>query len=171
MRFSFRAPHHKRRALQTVVTSEANIPDVRVPDCRRSLDGWAEETPRWATPQQGVGSPRQLPARDLAPEMHLHRREHLRWWKLRGSWILQRLCHHLSHSFIFCLSFLFLPLPRCLFLQEEQSCTNCIRRERVIIVTKSDLPTFHFSQKVSWLCRANNRRNYDSEFMLLWWLF
>lgn len=42
-RFSFQAPHHKRRARQTVVTS-ANIPDVRVPDCRRSFDGWAEET-------------------------------------------------------------------------------------------------------------------------------
>lgn len=43
VRFSFQAPHHKHRAHQMVVTS-ANIPDVRVPNCRRSFDRWVEET-------------------------------------------------------------------------------------------------------------------------------
>lgn len=68
--FSPEAPHHQRCARQTVLTS-ANIPDVRVPDCP------PRGPPRRATPQQGVGPPRQLPARDLAPERHLGRSEHL----------------------------------------------------------------------------------------------
>lgn len=38
VQFSSEAPHHKRCARQTV------LPDVRAPDCRRSFDGWAEET-------------------------------------------------------------------------------------------------------------------------------
>lgn len=77
-------------------------------------------------------------------------------------------CHILSFSVSLFSSFLFLFAFSC---RKSRVSNNCIKRERVIIVTKSDLPTFQLSQAVSWLCRRNNRINYDSEFMLLWWLF
>lgn len=170
MHFSFQAPHHKRRARQTVVTP-ANIPDVQVPDCRRSVDGWAEET--------------------LA-ESHRNKALGCHDSYLRGIWHLECICTEVSisdggnwgihesskdfaitcHILLFSVSlfssFLFLFAFSC---RKSRVSTNCIKREGVIIVTMSDLPTFQLSQAVSWLCRRNNRINYDSEFMLLWWLF
>lgn len=165
MRFSFQAPRHKRRANQTVVTS-ANIPDVRVPDCRRSFDGWAEET--LAEPHHNKA----LGCHD----------SYLRGiWHLRSIWIEVSIsdganwgvhesskdfaitCHILSFSVFLFSSFLFLFVVSC---RRSTVSTKCIKRERVIIVMKLDLPTFQLSPTVSWLWRANKRINYDSEFML-----
>lgn len=118
--FSPEAPHHRRCARQTVLTS-ANIPDVRVPGCPRSFDGWAEDP--LAEPHRNkaaAGPPPRLPARDLAPERHLDRSEHP--WRREPRLVNppKAFCRHLSHSFIFCFSFLFLPLPLCLLLRDEQ---------------------------------------------------
>lgn len=75
----------------------ANIPADWVSCCRRRVDRWSEETLDTV-----AGS-------EINSEPHCNRGLGRHCSYLRGIW-------HLSHSFVFCLSFLLLPLPLCLLL-------------------------------------------------------